>query len=263
MQDTGGFNHNLHGYKIVTELEKRYPNFCGLNLTYEVREGIVKHRTEFDIPTKIPEFKIHEQPSLEAQVVDIADEIAYDNHDLDDGLTSDIIKNEDLEKVALWENAYSSIKREASKYDNKGVLKYHVIRKLINQQVDDLLKESERKIKAFKLKSPQQAKELNDRIISFSPLMQTERNQARKFLKENLYYSARIIRMTSKAKRFIKKLFNTYNENPKQMPPDIFEKMNKRTKKERFQAICDYIAGMTDRYVLDEHKKLFDPYEKV
>jgi dGTPase len=264
MQDFGGFNHNLQSYRIVTVLEKRYPKFNGLNLTYEVKEGIVKHKTEFDLPARIPEIRTNEQPTLEAQVVDIADEIAYDNHDLDDGLTANIIKEKDLEKVNLWKTAYEKIKKDSTSYGYIDMLKYHLTRELINQQVKDLLEESDKNIKKLQLESIQQVRKLKDRVISFSPKMQDERNQIRDFLKENLYHSTRIIRMTSKAKRFITELFDAYTENPKQIPVDFYEKIKEITSnKEKFEVICDYIASMTDRFVLDEHKKLFDPYEKV
>jgi len=262
MKDYGGFNHNLHGYRIVTELEKRYHKFKGLNLTFEVREGIIKHKTEYDIPVRILEFKDKKQPTLEAQVVDIADEIAYDNHDLDDGLTADLIKEEDFKNVSLWKKAYDKIKEEYTK-DNKDMLKYHLIRELINQQVDDLLKESYRKINKFNLKSPEDARKLEDRVISFSPEMHKEKREVKDFLLENFYHNVRIVRMTSKARRFIHGLFKTYGENPMQLPSSVFDRMQNKSKKEKLQIICDYIAGMTDRFVLDEYKKLFNPYEKV
>ncbi|MBM3252330.1 MAG: deoxyguanosinetriphosphate triphosphohydrolase [Candidatus Omnitrophica bacterium] len=262
MKDHGSFNHNLHSYRIVTELEKRYHKFNGLNLTYEVREGIIKHKTEYDTPVNIAEFKDKRQPTLEAQVVDIADEIAYDNHDLDDGLTAGLIEQEDFKNVGLWRNAYNKIEKEYTK-DNEDMLKYHLIRELINQQVDDLLKESYRKIKEFNLKSADDARKLKDRAISFSPQMHKEKKEVKDFLLRNFYHNVRVVRMTSKAKRFIYALFNAYRENPKQLPVDVYRRTQKKSSKERYQIICDYVAGMTDRFVLDEYKKLFNPYEKV
>lgn len=263
MKEFGGsFNHNLHGYRIVTELEKRYKDFDGLNLTYEVKEGIVKHRTVFDIPSQVKEFKNNEQPTLEAQVVDIADELAYYNHDLDDGLTADLLKETDLEKISLWNKAYNKIKKDYTKED-KVMLKYHLIRELINQQVDDLLKESLKNIAKNNLKSLADVRKSKERIIAFSSKMQDDKKQARDFLMKNLYQNTRVVRMTSKAKRFIRELFNVYRENPKQLPVKIFKMIQAKPVKEKNQIICDYIAGMTDRFVLDEYKKLFYPYEKV
>jgi dGTPase len=262
LRDAGGFNHNLHGYRIVTELEKRYSKFNGLNLTFEVKEGIVKHETIFDLPSQVKEFSNSKQPTLEAQVVDIADELAYYNHDLDDGLTADLLKEEDLEKVPLWKEAYNKIKKDYTK-DDKDMLKYHLIRELINQQVDDLLKESFKNIVRLNLKSSDEVRKLKKRIISFSSKMYKKRKKVRDFLIDNLYQNSKVVRMTSKAKRFIRELFNVYIENPKQLPPLIFERIQDKTKKEKYQIIGDYIAGMTDRFVLDEYKKLFNPYEKV
>ncbi|MFH1655527.1 MAG: deoxyguanosinetriphosphate triphosphohydrolase [Candidatus Omnitrophota bacterium] len=262
MKDYGGFNHNLHGYRIVTELEKRYKSFNGLNLTYEVKEGIVKHETAFDIPSRVKEFKAGQQPTLEAQVVDIADEIAYYNHDLDDGLTADLIKKEDLQKVLLWKDAYNKIEKDYTKED-KDMLKYHLIRELISQQVDDLLKESSKRISEFDLKSSADVRRLKERAISFSQKIQRQRSQARDFLMRNLYQNTRVVRMTSKAERFIEALFKAYIDIPLQLPPNIFKRIKAKEKSRKYQIICDYIAGMTDRFVLNEYKKLFNPYEKV
>ena len=262
MVQFGGFNHNLHGYRIISQLEKRYPNFNGLNLTWEVEEGIVKHRTEFDVPAQVPKFKNREQPSLEAQVVEIADEIAYCNHDLDDGLTADLIKEDDLKKVPMWNTAYKNIKKESFNFD-KNMLKYHLIRTLINEQVDDLLKESERNLRKIQPGSIDEIRKLDYRLISFSDQMQKKRKEVKSFLMENLYHNVRVVRMTNKAKRFITELFDTYIENPQQLPTDKFKMMQGKGEAKQHQIICDYIAGMTDRFLLDEYKKLFDPYEKV
>lgn len=259
MQGHGGFNHNLQGYRIVTELEKRYPDFSGLNLSWEVREGILKHSTEFDVPGKIPEFEKQGVPTLEAQVVDIADEIAYDNHDLDDGLTSDLIKEDDLKEIPLWKNVAKNI-RENFSHKDKDMLKYLIIKDLINVQVTDLLEESDKNLDKVENKSSKQVRLSNKRLISFSLCMQKERKEIRDFLTKNLYNHYRVIRMTSKAKRFIEDLFREYLKNPRQLPLVAQERMKKEGV---HRGICDYIAVMTDRFALDEHKKLFNPYEKV
>lgn len=259
MSKHGGFNHNLQGFRVVTELEKRYPNFKGLNLSWEVRQGILKHSTEFDIPAKIPEFENQGAPTLEAQVVDIADEIAYDNHDLDDGIESDLIKEEDLKEVSLWRSVSKNI-RESFKSMDKDMLKYQIIKGLINAQVTDLFEESAKRIKAVINKSSKEVRFTGKRFIRFSNKMQKSRKEIRDFLTKNLYHHYRVIRMTSKAKRFIEDLFKEYSKNPKQLPFFLQERMKQE---EVHRVICDYIAGMTDRFALDEHKKLFNPYEKV
>ncbi len=259
MLKSGGFNHNLQCLRVVDILEERYPDFPGLNLSWEVREGIIKHSSAFDKAVKIKELAPEEMPTLEAQIVDIADEIAYDNHDLDDGLTSGLLKECDLEKLEIWNNISRKFDRKYVKIE-KDLKKYLIIRLLINQQVTDLINESETKIKKIKLESPWDAKKLSQKIISFSDDILKLRKPLRKFLMENLYHHYRVVRMSNKAKRFIKQLFEVYIEKPEGLPAHIQKHIPKVGVR---RAICDYIAGMTDRYALDEYKKLFDPYEKV
>jgi dGTPase len=259
MAKFGGFNHNIQGLRVVDILEERYPEFPGLNLTWEVREGIVKHSSAFDKMGRIKEFRPSEQPALETQVVDIADEIAYDNHDLDDGLTSGLIKESDLEELELWNTTY---KKTLAKYKglDREKIKFQVIKSLIDIQVTDLIRQTEKNIKSLHLDSWQKAKKTKKKVVIFSKDMIELRRPLRKFLMERLYYHYRVTRMANKAKRFIKELFKIYVENPQQLPAHI----QKRTAHDPVErVVCDYIAGMTDRYALDEYKKLFDPYEKV
>ncbi len=259
MKDHGGFDHNLQGLRVVDLLEKRYPDFKGLNLTWEVREGIVKHSTRFNRLNQVEELKPDKFPTLETQVVDVADEIAYDNHDLDDGITSGLIEEEKLTDVGLWQDADKELKSKYLNLDNE-IRKYQIIKLLINLQISDLLTESEKRLKEFNIISPQQARKKREKIISFSPQMLEKRAPLREFLLENLYRHYRVIRMSNKAHRFLQDLFRVYLAKPEQLPPSS----QKRIKEEGVhRAICDYIAGMTDRYALDEYKKLFDPYEKV
>ncbi|MDP3732780.1 MAG: deoxyguanosinetriphosphate triphosphohydrolase [Candidatus Omnitrophota bacterium] len=259
MKDFGGFNHNLHGLRVVDSLEERYPDFPGLNLSWEVREGIIKHSSAFDRSVKIKSLAPQEMPTLETQVVDIADEIAYDNHDLDDGITSGLLKETNLEKLPIW---YKISKETDKKYAT--ILperrKYLIIRSLIDLQVTDLLQETEKIINKLKLETCGQVKKLESKIVAFSNSMQALRKPLRTFLTENLYNHYRVIRMSNKAKRFIQELFNIYINNPRQLPPHIQKNIPTDGV---MRVVCDYVAGMTDRYALDEYKKLFDPYEKV
>ncbi|MFH0738690.1 MAG: deoxyguanosinetriphosphate triphosphohydrolase [Candidatus Omnitrophota bacterium] len=255
----GGFNHNLQGYRVVTLLEERYPNFSGLNLTWELREGIVKHSSSYDKASPIEELAPQELPTLETQVVDIADEIAYDNHDLDDGLTSGLFKDSDLEKLVIWQALCSKISKEYSMLSEQKK-KYLIIRSLIDLQVTDLIKETEAKIAQFNLSSHLDAKKLNQKVVGFSKKLLEAREPLRDFLKEKMYNHYRVARMSNKAKRFIKELFCVYVEKPQQLPPEYQIIIPERGKE---RVVCDYIAGMTDRYALDEYKKLFDPREKV
>lgn len=259
MSGYGGFNHNLQGLRVVDCLEERYPDFPGLNLSWEVREGIVKHSSAFDKAVKIKGLAPEELPVLETQVVDVADEIAYDNHDLDDGLTSGLIKESELEKLSIWKSIEKSISREYGKisHDKR---KYLIIRSLINIQVTDLIRQTQSNIKKLKFSSHMDAKRIDKKVVLFSKNMLNLRLPLRAFLVEWLYNHYRVIRMSTKAKRFIEELFEVYIEKPEQLPIDA---QNKIAKEGVRRVVCDYIAGMTDRYALDEYKKLFDPYEKV
>ncbi len=259
MSKCGGFNHNLQGLRVVDYLEERYPDFPGLNLTWEVREGIVKHSTEFDAAAKIKEFSSRESPTLEAQVVDRADEIAYDNHDLDDGLTSGLIKESDLASLSIWDDINKNIARKYSGISAQ-MRKYLIIRSLIDLQVTDLILETENNVRSLKLKSYKDVKKINKKIVTFSHNMLKLKKPLRAFLMERLYHHYRVMRMSIKAKRFIQELFKAYVDNPKQLPTEVQNKIPGDGVK---RAVCDYIAAMTDRYALDEYKKLFTPYEKV
>jgi dGTPase len=259
MAKHGGFNHNLHGLRVVDLLEERYPDFPGLNLSWEVREGIVKHSTKFDRGVKVKDLAPSEMPTLETQIVDIADEIAYDNHDLDDGLTSGLLEESVLGKVPLWNDLARSIpaKYEGISPEKK---KYLMIRTLINRQVTDLITETEKRINGFKLKSYMDVKKADGKIVSFSSRMQDFRKPLRGLLLEKLYHHYRVIRMADKAKRFIKELFEVYVARPQALPVRVQNSI--KTEGIR-RGTCDYIASMTDRNALDEYKKLFDPYAKV
>ncbi len=259
MKKMGGFNHNLQGLRVVDLLEDRYADFPGLNLTWEVREGIVKHSSAFDRAARLKDLAPKELPTLETQIVDIADEIAYDNHDIDDGLTSGLLKEGDLESLELWDKIYFDVLKKYPKIDPEK-RKYLIIRSLINLQVTDLIKETEKRIGAFKIKSKIAIKKADEKIALFSKEMLHLRKPLRELLMKKLYHHYRVVRMSNKAMRFIKELFKFYVENPQALPTAIQGKIGSQNVR---RVVCDYIAGMTDRYALDEYKKLFDPYEKV
>jgi len=259
MAKHGGFNHNTHGLRVVDELEERYPEFPGLNLSWEVREGIVKHSTKFDKSAPLKDLAPKEMPTMETQIVDIADEIAYDNHDIDDGLTSGLLKESDLEEVPLWRNISKEISAKYAKIMPER-RKYLIIRRLIDMQVTDLISETEAKVKKLKLRSSADVKKLDKKIISFSAQMKSLRQPLREFLMEKLYKHYRVIRMADKAKRFIKELFEIYMVRPQALPPRVQERIARDGVR---RGVCDYLAAMTDRNALDEYKKLFYPYEKV
>jgi len=256
-----GFNHNKRSFEIVTRFEKRYPDFNGLNLSREVLVGILKHQTPFDIPGMENEF-FKECPTLEAQVVDIADSLAYLNHDIDDGLTSGCITGDDLVESDLWCRVFKKIST-ALKHQERDMLKYQIVKELIDMQVKDLLHTSDQRVQEAGFKSSTDVKKCKKTIIGFSPAMAKERNRLQGLLNTKLYHHPRVERMTAKARRIIEDMFFVYKEKPTQLPYSIYERKKKYSKKAEYEIICNYIAGMTDRFALDEHKKLFNPYEKV
>ncbi len=260
MKERGGFNHNLQSLRIVDYLEELYPDFRGLNLTYESRVGLFKHPELIEEAEKrgMGKFEKFLSPSLESQVVDVSDEIAYDNHDLDDGLTSGLIAESELEKIKLWKEIKNSY---GSKISKKPSLRHHqIIRGLINAEVTDLLRKSQKNIKKFGWKKPADAMRHKQFTICFSEALAKKREPLRAFLREKLYQHYRVVRMSDKARRFIRALFQVYLSKPEQLPPGS----QKRLKSEgAHRVICDYIAGMTDRYAQDEYRKFFEPFEKV
>ena len=259
MRDYGGFDHNTQGLRVVDFLEERYPDFPGLNLTCEVREGIIKHSTPFDRPRPALPFESKGSPILEIQVVDIADEIAYDNHDLDDGITSGLIKEEDLSILKLWVDKEKEFKKRHPGVKGE-VAKYQVIRSLIDAQVSDVISQTEANIKRLKVRKIADVAKTPERIVMVSKAMQAMRGPMREFLTTNLYHHYRVVRMSNKANRFITSLFNVYLDKSDQLPPTTQGRLKHE---DEHRVICDYIAGMTDRYALDEYKKFFEPYERV
>jgi len=258
MKDHGGFEHNSHGLRVVEKLERRYPNFPGLNLSWEVREAIAKHTTRHDRPA-IPQYDDGAQPLLEAQAVEVADEIAYNNHDLDDGLTAGLLSHRDLEEVEAWRVAARQVDEQQPGLDRR-LRQRQIIIRLINTQVTDLVETTMARIAERGIASPEDVRSAGERLFAFSPEMDRQKKELEAFLHEELYHHYRVVRMMSKAKRFIRALFQAYLADPRQLP-DRYRKAAETEGLHR--VICDYIAGMTDRYAQDEYKKLFYPYERV
>ncbi|MFA5338781.1 MAG: deoxyguanosinetriphosphate triphosphohydrolase [Candidatus Omnitrophota bacterium] len=257
MKGHGGFDHNIQGLRVVDLLEERYPDFKGLNLTWEVREGVNKHSTPYDRSGGLPQLEPEKSPTLEAQIVDLADEIAYDNHDIDDGLTSGLIKEEEIRDIPLWKKICEEISRAHPSMSNS-IRKYQMVRSLINTEVTDLVNESGKRIEDLGIASAESARSRPERTIAFSKGLLEERKPLKKFLYDNLYMHKRVVRTADKSRRFIRELFNYYISNPEQLPAAAG-----REAEDRYRVVCDYIAGMTDRYALDEYIKLFNPYERM
>ncbi len=256
-----GFNHNKHSFEILTRLEKRYPDFDGLNLTPEVLVGILKHKTVYDLPDNTKHF-FNEGTTLEAQVVDLADSLAYLNHDIDDGLTSGCINEEDLTESLLWQKALTRI-GGAKNFTNREMLKYQVVKALIDMQITDLLNFTDGRLKELTFRCADEVKNYRKDVVSFSSSMSKERSFLQNLLNKKLYHHYRVVRMTSKAQRIIDDLFAVYLKQPHQLSPQVYSRDKVYSKKEKYETICNYIASMTDRYALEEHKKFFNPYALV
>ena len=255
----GGFEHNAQSLRIVDQLEERYPSFHGLNLTWEVREGIVKHSLPYDKPLAAA-FDPGSAPTLEAQIVDYADEIAYNSHDIDDGLQSGLLDLDHVLQVRLWRDAYEAARRQSAAAP-ASICRYQGIRRLIDVLVTDLIQTVERNLKAERIASVGDVRAAGRPLVGLSPDLDEQRLELKAFLMENLYRHHRVMRMAVKAQNVISRLFEAYMSEPAQLPPHVLARRNRGETTAR--VIADYIAGMTDRFALEEYRKLFDPLERV
>ncbi len=256
MKDHGGFDHNKQSLRIVTELEQRYPEFPGLNLTWEVREGIVKHESEYDV-ADASAYNPELRGNLETQIANAADELAYTAHDLDDGLRAGLLTPTMLEGLALWGILTESISWRGPELED--MARHRIIRKLVGMEVTDLIEATEARLRASGAKSPEDIQRLPYNLIGFSEEMQRRNRELKDFLYSKMYRHYRVVRMQVKAERILSDLFEAYCAEPSTLPEHIQRTIELRGLK---RAICDYIAGMTDRYAIEEHQKLFNPTEK-
>lgn len=258
MAGFGGFEHNKQSLRIIDHLEWRYPDFSGLNLTWETREGIVKHSTPYDVPDP-REFEPGKRASVEAQIANVADEIAYNSHDLDDGLTAGLIVLDDLTHLEIWDETIQQAAHKAAHLDETR-RRHQIIRALINQQIVDVITTTHANLIRHSVQSVDDVRNLDENVVAYSDPMMPKNQQLREFLRIHFYEHFRVARMSRKAKRFVADLFKEYRSDPRQLPPSAQRHLDSDPLE---RVICDYIAGMTDRYALDEHKKLFEPYERV
>lgn len=263
MQDYGGFEHNLQSLRVVDELEESYAEFNGLNLTFESREGILKHcsRTNAEKLGDVGErFLNGGQPGLEAQIANIADAIAYNNHDVDDGLRAGLIDIEQLCEVSLFEEQFQAVKKLHPELDGRRQI-HEIIRRMINKQVVDLLRTSEARLVEAKPQSIDEVRSHNQMLIGFSETMQEQHQALKRFLREKLYRHYRVHRMSVKAQRMLQELFEAHFADPALLPPGHQHKVKQMEQNNgesgRARAVADYIAGMTDRFAILEHQKLF------
>jgi dGTPase len=255
MKDEGGFEHNLQSFRIVNFLEKRYPDFNGLNLTFETLEGLVKHSSKYDNPMNmhLNEFELDKSPTLEAQIIDIADEIAYNNHDIDDGLKSGLISFDDIySSVSLWRESVKKVKRFYKNLDKK-MLIYRAISFLISMLIDDVVKNSKNKIKENNIETLEDVRNFNEKLILFSKEVEEKNEELKHFLYNNLYTHNQVISMKIKADRVIETLFDAFMKYPNLLPKSTKQGIKKYGLK---RVVADYIAGMTDRFALEEYNKI-------
>ena len=254
MQSYGGFEHNLQSLRVVELLEERYAEFDGLNLTFETREGILKHCSK-DNASKLGDlgerFLKDRRPSLEAQIANLADEIAYNNHDVDDGLRSGLITLEPLSGVPLVAAHLDEVRSAYPELPERRAV-HETVRRMINTLVSDLIRQSERNIAERQLSSLEDV-HAAPALIAFSAEIDEQQRALKKFLHANLYRHYRVMRMSAKAQRIIHDLFDAFMADNRLLPPPF----QRHGEAERARSVADYIAGMTDRYAIREHRRIF------
>ena len=253
MRGHGGFEHNRHSLRIVEELEQKYPDFPGLNLSWEVLEGLAKHQTTFDRPGENKGF-IAKHPSLEAQIANLADEITYYSHDLDDGLDSGLLSEKELfSHVRVWAQAARLVKNEHGNLPDE-CRRYFIIRTIIDLQIKDVVEASERFVCEANVQSADDVRRCAKPLIKYSAPRRKLNLELRRYLYKNLYFNRVVNEPHIRAKQLLRNLFHFYLKHPK----EIGEQSRRQTRKVGLRrVVCDYLAGMTDRYVVMEHNRIF------
>ncbi len=253
MAEHGGFNHNHQSYRVVTRLARRYPKWEGLNLTIETLEGIAKHETSYD-RRAFSGISTDTGASIEAQIANIADELAYNAHDLDDGLQAGLIRLDQVEDLALWRTVLDRLSWTGGRLDD--ISRHQIIRELVGLMVDDVLCETERQVKSLKPTSSLDIQHHSEPLVRHSPSQQALNAELKDFLLNAMYRHFRIVRMQTRAEHFIQALFASYVNEPRQLPDDYRAKLAEES---THRVVADYIAGLTDRSALHEFRQLFDP----
>ena len=259
MKAHGGFEHNSHSLRIVEQLEQKYPNFPGLNLSWEVREGLAKHHTAYDHPGQRKGFNA-KNSSLEAQIANLADEITYYSHDLDDGLDSDLLLEKELAaNVRVWAHAAKLVKKEFGNLPDES-RRYFTIRTIIDMEIRDVVENSERLIAKAGVQSADGVRLNPKPLVVYSPERRALNLELRRYLYKNLYYDPVVHRPNLRAVKMLGELFEHFLKHPEEMGRGT---QNRVKKTGLHRAVCDYLAGMTDRYVMLEHQRIFGESFKV
>lgn len=258
MAEHGGFEHNAQALRVVDLLEHPYPAFRGLNLCYEVRESLAKHSTLYDRPGR-HELADGTYAPVEGQIANLADRVAYDCHDLEDAFGAGIITETDLNQVELWREASGPVRAEYPDHA-LAAIRRPILDRLEAAFLDDIVAESRRRIAAAKVTSLDDIRACGRPLVDFSPGMSPRVDELERFLRRCVYDHHRLVRMDAKARRIIEQLWQAYAQEPRMLPP----RFAKRVPRQGIQRVlCDYLAGMTDRYCQDEYKRLFEPFERV
>ncbi|MAK61815.1 MAG: deoxyguanosinetriphosphate triphosphohydrolase [Ponticaulis sp.] len=271
MEEFGGFDHNAQTLRVVTRLEQRYPTFDGLNLCFETLEGLVKHNGPLlsetkrfsDLPQAFRDFPHLEALELdsyagpEAQVAALSDDIAYNNHDIDDGLSAGLFSIEDIKDVPLVGRVFTQVQKDYPLLERERVIA-EAVRRLIGIWINDLTSESSHRANRLKPKSVEDVRALREPLIAFSDQLADEIKELRRFLMERMYRHYKVNRKRSQAKRILKELFALFLNEPDTLPPPWSEQAQQAPRDGRARLICDYIAGMTDNFAIQEHRRLFN-----
>ena len=258
MRDYGGFEHNLQSLRVVDELEAKYADFPGLNLMFETREGILKHcsarnaRTLGDVGERFLERR---EPGLEAQIANLADAIAYNNHDVDDGYRAGLITLEQLREQTLFESQYGKVRARYPDLEDRRLI-YEIIRRMIGTVVTDLIEETQRQLDAIGVRSIDDVREAGKPLVNMSPEIYEQHVALKRFLHRHLYSHEQKLEMTRRAQRIIEDLFAAYSGDPSLMPAEFGDRAASLGENERARLIADYIAGMTDRFAIKAHEAL-------
>jgi len=269
MKDHGGFDHNVQTFRVVTQLERRYPHFDGLNLTWETLEGIIKHNGPVADKLSRPSWRAiadYDQEhdlglgtwaSAEAQVAALADDIAYNNHDVDDGVSAGLFSMDELAEVPLIGPIIKRASNELPGVEPR-ILRLEAVRRMIGEMIKDVMAETRRRAKAEAVASPDDVRALKRALVAFSPDMAEDLGALREFLMERMYRHYRVNRHRSQARRILREMFKLFLDEPAVLPPHWAQHLESAVGPQaKAQVVCDYIAGMTDRFAIEEHRKLF------
>lgn len=261
MVDHGGFDHQRQTYRILTELERRYPDHPGLNLTYEVLEGVVKHDTDYDI-VDAGAYHPEERGTLECQLSNLADEIAYNTSDLDDGLRSGILDPVQVRSLAIAQRTIQSLGLGDDADLRSDLVRYRFIRRLVGIEVSDVVSATSQQITENGIKSLEELRAASENVACYSPALAAENQELKQFLFQNFYRHYRVVRMAVKAARTIDHLFAAYISEPRQLPFEVQRRVTDADDN-LHRVVCDYLAGMTDRYAIQEYRRLYDMEERA